>query len=100
MANIQNTPLLHSVSGPLSYSPGALVGYSFRETAGARAVFRLRDGAETDNPANVLQTVSLAPGESARETFQPDGITYIFGLYIEIVSGQIEGSAQIIQGAR
>jgi hypothetical protein len=100
MANAQNIAILHSQSGMLSYSAGALVGYSVRETAGAPAVLRLRDGADTSDLRNVLQTVSLAARESARESFQPAGIGYDYGLYIEVVSGQIEGSAQVIAGAR
>jgi hypothetical protein len=100
MANAQNVSIMHSASGTLSYSAGALVGYSVREIAGAPAVFRLRDGSETGDPRNILQTVSLAARESARESFQPAGIGYDYGLYIEVVSGQIEGSAQVIAGAR
>lgn len=99
MANVTTVEVQHSQSGQLSYSPGQVVGYSIRETAGARAVVRIIDGAAGDS-TRLLLTISLAAGESARDWFRPDGIPFNTGLYIEVVSGQIEGSVQIITGGQ
>lgn len=98
MPTVATVPILNSQSGLISYLGGALIGYSVRETASNRAVLRFRDGAQTDDPANILLTISLAPGESARDWYGALGVAYAYGLYVEIVSGQIEGSAQIMSG--
>lgn len=98
MANILTAPIVNSQSGTLSFSPGQIAGYSIRETAGARAVLRFRNGPETDREQNILLTISLAAGESARDWFMPTGIPFDLGLYVEVVSGTIEGAAQIMSG--
>ena len=74
----------------LSTSPGRLAGWSIRETSGtASAVVRLRDG--VDASGGLLATISLAAAESARDWFMPTGIGFANGLYIEIVTGAVEG---------
>lgn len=98
MPNVINSPIVNSRSQTLAFSAGQLMSYSVRETAGARAVFRLRDGSDSSDPTGILQTVSLAPGESARESFQPYGIGFAYGLYFELLSGQVEGSVQVMTG--
>lgn len=95
----QVRPIINGASMTLSGVPGLLAGYSVRETAGARAVLRFRDGADTTAPDNILITMSLAPLESTRDWFMPTGISYRMALYVEVVSGTIEGAAQVIEGA-
>lgn len=66
-----------------------LVGFSARETAGsASAVFNIRNG--TTNAGAMLVTVSLGPGESAREWYGPDGLAAPSGVWLERVSGQCQ----------
>jgi hypothetical protein len=64
-------------------------GFSVRETAGATAVLRVHAG--TSNTGEVLDTVSLAANESAREYYE-EGLTVRSGIYVDIVSGAVEGS--------
>lgn len=62
------------------------MGFSCREsTESARAVFNIRRG--TSNAGAVMDTVTLEPGESAREWYGPDGIEAAAGIWLERVSG-------------
>lgn len=66
-----------------------LVGYSFREDAGATASFVLRNGTGAgDTP---LAYVTLAPNESVRDWFGPDGKIAAAGIYLDRISGTIVG---------
>jgi hypothetical protein len=67
-----------------------LVGYSFRENAGAIASFVLRNGTAAGDPA--LDYVTLAAGESVREWYGPDGKIAAAGIYLDIISGTVIGS--------
>ena len=70
---------------------GRLVFYSWRETTGAAgAVFRLWDG--SSNQGAMLLTFSLTAGESVREIPGMHTVPYEVGLFLEIVSGTVEGS--------
>jgi hypothetical protein len=90
-------PIRANQSGPLSTSAGRLAGYSVRETSGtAAAVLRLRDGEDVSDPGNILITISLSAGESTRDWYLPLGVSFTAGLYVEIVSGAIEGAAFIL----
>lgn len=74
--------------GPCNY-----YGFSFRETSGsASATVRVHDS--TDNSGGMLDTIQLAPGESARE-FYPGGIRAETGLFVDVVSGAVEGSVRV-----
>lgn len=68
-----------------------LLGFAVRETAGAAAVFRLRDGMDASAP--IVLPVALAAGES-RSDYLPfsGGIRFRQGIYVEIVSGSVEGT--------
>jgi hypothetical protein len=68
-----------------------LLGFAVRETAGASAVFRLRDGMDSSSP--IVIPVALAANES-RSDYLPfnGGIRFRNGIYIEIVSGSVEGT--------
>lgn len=80
-------------SGALAPTTGNNItyyGFSARETTGTTAaVFRVRDGGVVGGL--ILDTVKLAPGESARE-YYTQGLNARGGLYFELVSGALEGS--------
>ena len=77
------------VSGVLLSAAGLLAGWNLVETAGATAKIRIRSGIDINQP--VLLTVTLAANESTRD-FPPLPIEYKGGLYLELVTGAIEGS--------
>lgn len=90
-AGAEARELANGVSARISFSAGQLAGFSVRETTGAAgAVLRFRDGQISEG--GLLLTVSLNPGESTRDWFLPNGIGFVRGLSIEVVSGTIEGS--------
>lgn len=78
-------------SGVVLSGRGVLRGYSFRETSGtAAAVLRVRAGFNAT--ANLIASVSLVAGESVRDYFGESGLRADTGLYVEVVSGVVEGS--------
>jgi hypothetical protein len=67
-----------------------LMGLTVAETTGiAGAVVRIRDG--TSAAGGVVEVVRLAPGESARDWYGPQGRRITNGIYLEVVSGSVEG---------
>lgn len=84
------------VSGVLDGSGGRLVFYAFRETSGvSSAVVRLWDG--SSNQGNLLLPVSLNPNESIREIPGLHSLPYQVGLFLEVVSGQVEGQVTTVE---
>lgn len=82
-------PIRQPAGGKMSVSPGRLAGYSIRDLAGgAGSVIRIRDG--VDVGGDLMVTVMLGAGLS--ETKPLDDVAYASGLYIEVVSGSIEGA--------
>lgn len=81
--------VLRGVSQPISNSPGKLAGYAIAETAGATALLRLR---HTDANGDSFLPITLAANASAQAWFMPGGISFPTGLYVEVVSGSIEGA--------
>lgn len=73
-------------------APGYYAGVTVRETAGAVAVVRIWDNASAAS-GTILATVSLAANGSFSE-FVPGGIRAVNGIYVEKVSGTIEGSVR------
>lgn len=71
---------------------GIYCGFTIRETAGSTAVVRIYDN--TAASGTLLDTIGLAANESARE-FYPGGIWVSTGIYVDIVSGAVEGSIRI-----
>lgn len=65
-------------------------GWSFRETAGAAASCRVRDG--RDATGAILATIGLAANASDHEWLGDAGVTADVGLYLEVVSGSVEGA--------
>jgi|GEM_PF-6712720 hypothetical protein len=77
-------------------SPGRIAGFSVRETTGAAAALvKLHDGA--DIGGDLVMTISLSAGESARDWFWPGGISLTYGLFCEVTTGAIEGVAYLSQ---
>lgn len=77
-------------------SPGRIAGFSVRETTGAGpALVMLHDGA--DIGGDLVMTISLSAGESARDWFWPGGISLTYGLFVEVATGSIEGVAYLSQ---
>ena len=77
-------------------SPGRIAGFSVRETTGAGpALIKLHDGADVGG--DLVMTISLVAGESARDWFWPGGISLTYGLFVEVVTGAIEGVAYLSQ---
>lgn len=74
----------------VSTSGGRLVGWALRETAGATALAYLRDGVDPDGA--IIVPISLSAGESTRDVYIPGGLSFGRGLFLDVVSGAIEGS--------
>lgn len=87
---VQSTSISGSSQALLTSDPVIYYGFSLRETAGAAAVVRVRDSGVVGG--NILDTISLAANESAREFYAPGGKNCRGGLYVEIVSGTVEGA--------
>jgi hypothetical protein len=69
-----------------------LMGFTSRETSGtATAFFRLRAGTVT---GTILETVTLAAGESTSDWYGPSGIAAAGGVYYELVSGAVAGAVR------
>lgn len=79
-------------------TPAALAGFALRETSGAApAVVVLRDGSDATGDPTI--PITLAPGESVREWFGPGGVNLVYGLYVDVVSGAVDGSV-FLRGAQ
>lgn len=82
----------------LSSSAGRLAGLTLFETSDTgRAVVKIRDG--FDATGDLLAVISLAAGESVRDWFMPHGIAFVTGVYVEIVTGTIEGAVHLAPAA-
>lgn len=70
-----------------STSPGRLVGWSLRVPAFSTnpGVVRLRDG--QDASGAVLAVVNLPAGQSNTTWLAPGGVSFQYGLFVEIVTG-------------
>lgn len=72
---------------------GIYLGFSVRETAGSTATIRVYDNASAAS-GTLLDSIQLAANESAREWY-PGGIWFSAGVYVDIVSGAVEGSVRV-----
>lgn len=66
-----------------------VMGWSVRETAGAAAVVRLRNGGLVTSP--IIAVISLAANGGETVSLAESGLRSDFGLYVQIVSGAVEG---------
>lgn len=91
--------IVNGQSVRLSNVASRVAGYAIRETSGtAGAVVRLLDG--FDSNGDLLVPINLSANESVRDWFQPTGISYGAGLYVQVVSGTIEGTVFLAPDAR
>lgn len=68
-------------------------GFTIRETAGATALVTLYDHASLAT-GTILETISLAPGESRSEYYGDGGIKATNGIFAKINSGAVVGSVR------
>jgi hypothetical protein len=69
-------------------------GFAMRETSGgAGAVVRIYDNPSAAS-GTLLDTISLVAGESAGP-FYEKGIEAQLGIYVDVVSGAVEGSIRV-----
>jgi hypothetical protein len=74
---------------------GRIVYWAFRETSGASpATFRFWDG--SSNGGLLVAPISLDPGESIREFPGFHSLPYRIGLFLEVLSGTVEGQVTIV----
>jgi hypothetical protein len=72
----------------MTFAPGRILGFAVLATDPSGAVLRIRDG----EGGTSLVPLSLAAGESAREWWGPAGVATTAGVYVELVSGSVEGT--------
>lgn len=71
-----------------------LTGWSFRETTGtAGAIARLIDGKDAN--AQLVAAISLSSGQAVALSLAPGGLLITTGLYLDMVSGSIEGAVWV-----
>lgn len=76
----------------LAGARGVLVGYAFIETTGTgAATFDLVDGLDANGP--VVVPFALTPGQSTRDWFALPGIVIRRGLFLNVLTGSVRGSA-------
>lgn len=82
-------------SGAIVTAPAHISGWSVRETTGVTpAVITLRDGLDIGNTPVI--TISLAPGESARD-FLTLPIETTRAIFLQIVSGSVDGNLYTVE---
>ena len=75
--------------GEVDVAPTALFGWSVAETAGGAAKIRVRDGSDVSG-AILSGLISLSANESTRDLLMLPIDVVSGGLFLEIVSGQVE----------
>lgn len=86
---------LPSTSRQLVNTSGCLTVHATRETSGSSsAVYRLWDGSSA--AGTLILPVALAASESTRDDFREHHLVFKTGLYVELVSGTIEGSISVL----
>ncbi len=80
-----------AASGQVVNIAGRITWFSLRESGGANpAVVRLYDGSGTSG--KLMASISLQAAESTREWVGNHGLPFNGGLYLQVVSGAVEGS--------
>lgn len=76
--------------GILIPGDGLIAGFNLHETSGAAPAYvRIHDG--SDSSAPTMLHIKLAPNESTRDWYFPGGLKFRHGVYVEVVTGAIEG---------
>lgn len=78
----------------IASSRGAYHGFTLRETAGAVARVDVYDHPSAAS-GTLLDSISLAANESAREWYTPGGLEAQKGIFVDIVSGSVVGSIRV-----
>ena len=78
--------------------PNQFLGITVRETAGSTAAVRVYDHASAAS-GTILTTVALAANASSTLWFGPAGIRAANGVYVDIVSGAVEGAVFLSEGS-
>lgn len=73
------------------------LGITVRETAGSTAAVRVYDNASAAS-GTILAVVALAANASQTVWFGPAGVRAANGIYVDIVSGAVEGSVFFSEG--
>lgn len=80
-----------AASGQVINIAGRITWFSLRETSGAAAaVVRYYDGSGASG--KLMAAISLQASESTREWVGNHGLPFGGGLYLQVVSGSVEGS--------
>lgn len=75
---------------------GRVMGWSLHETSNvAGAQLYLRDARDGDHAGDIIAALSLAAGESTRDSWFPGGLSFINGLLVDVVSGSVEGAVYL-----
>jgi hypothetical protein len=93
MDAIARTVALTGVDEAVRVGASVYRGFSVRETAGAVAVLRIHDG--TSAAGTLLDTIALAANASASAWYGDGGIWASNGVFVDVVSGAVEGSVRI-----
>ena len=96
MPSITTTPIPYGGGATQVIFAGAgwFKGVSLRETAGAAAIVRLWDN-PTTNTGTLIGTYAFVANQSYNELYTGDPVYCAKGLFLEKVSGTIEGSIRI-----
>lgn len=82
-------------SGVVDGAGGRIVYWAWRETSGATsATFRLWDG--SNNGGALIAPITLQPNESVREFPGFHSLPYRVGLFLEVLSGSVEGQITVV----
>jgi len=73
-----------------------LFGYSFRESGGAAAQFRIRNG--TSAAGAIVRNIVLAANQEQHEWFGPNGVLCEGGISVERVAGAADESMNAAGG--
>jgi hypothetical protein len=83
-----------TVSAVIMATPGYYLGFTLRETSGsASATVVIYDNASAAS-GTILEEITLASSESAREFYHTPGIRAVNGVYFSVVSGAVAGSVR------
>lgn len=96
LRGVEPRPVVTGAGGSarVTTSPTRLMGFLLCEATGAApAKIRLWDGADTSGEP--VGAIALAAGANAREFFGPQGIGLTQGLFVEVVTGLVEGTVLI-----
>lgn len=76
-----------------SRAAGRLLGWSFRETAGAPATIALRDSQSASG--DVIAFVDLPAGGSQTISLAPVGVSFVYGLFVDVTAGAAQGTVYL-----